>query len=52
MVIDRPLSLYEACDGFRPVGYRPTRPGEFVNTRKFELLDRSGLFDDMEGEDK
>ena len=39
---------WDACDGFRPVGYRPRRPGEFVNARKFELLDRSGLFDEME----
>ncbi len=39
---------WDACDGFRPVGYRPRRPGEFVNARKFELLDRSGLFDEMD----
>ena len=41
---------WDACDGFLPVGYRSTRKGEFVNARKFELLDRSGLFDEMEGE--
>lgn len=39
---------WDACAGFRPVGYRPRRPGEFVNARKFELLDRSGLFDETE----
>lgn len=39
---------WDACAGFMPVGYRPTRKGEFVNARKFELLDRSGLFDEME----
>lgn len=39
-----------ADDGFRPVGYRPTRPGEFANARKFELLDRSGMFDKTGGD--
>ena len=39
---------WDACEGFLPVCYRPTRGGEFVNARKFELLDRSELFDEME----
>lgn len=39
-----------SCEKFKPVSFRPSKPGEFVNARKFELLDRSGLFDEMRGE--
>lgn len=39
-----------SCEKFKPIAYRPSRPGEFVNARKLELLDRSGIFDDMKGE--
>lgn len=42
---------WDACEKFKPVSLRPSKPGEFVNARKFELLDRSGLFDDMKGEE-
>ena len=44
------VGAWDSCDGFQPVAYRPSRPGEFVNARKLELLDRSGLFDGMKGE--
>lgn len=40
---------WDSCDGFQPVAFRPSRPGEFVNSRKLELLDRSGMLDEMEG---
>lgn len=42
---------WDSCDGFQPVAFRPSRPGEFVNARKLDLLDRSGMLDDMGGRD-
>lgn len=41
------VGAWDSCDGFQPVSFRPSRPGEFVNARKLELLDRSGMLDDM-----
>ena len=45
------VGAWDSCEKFKPVSLRPSKPGEFVNARKFELLDRSGLFDDMKGEE-
>lgn len=46
----RVVGAWDSCEGFKPVAFRPSKPGEFVNARKLDLLDRSGLFDDMKGE--
>ena len=37
-----------SCEGFRPVRWMPSHPGEWCNTRKMVLLDKSGMFDEME----
>ena len=42
------VRAWDACERFEPVRCVPMR-GKFSNARKFELLDRSGVFDDMEG---
>ena len=42
---------WDSCDGFQPVALMPSRPGEFTNLRKLDLLDRSGMFDEMGASD-
>lgn len=45
------LNVAFACDCFRPIRLDGRGCG-FVNARKFYLLDRAGLFDDMERKEK
>lgn len=39
----------ESCESFKPVRWCPAKPGEYCNTRKLVLLDRSGMLEGMEG---
>lgn len=38
----------DSCDDFRPVKWNSDNEKQFVNKRKFLLLDEFGLFDDIE----
>ena len=41
------VGAWDACDRFAPVAFRPSKPGEYINSRKFVLLDKTGIFDEM-----